>query len=284
MCSPSLIALAAVGAAAASKAQATSQSNKAQRAAVAAESQRQQRLQQQQQQYISQQEAEKEQARQIFQNLTPEISQERMQQREAETGTMLGNTYVASATPSYGADPTRVGDSVATVGTPTQMGVGAPKALDAAFSKELARVLGFNTQQANARANMDALGIAQNRTNQALQRGTEGIGLQGQFISGLGRNVQGIGSLMDASSRDAQTQIQAAYHKGDNWRTAAQIFELIAAGASLGGMAGAGAGAGAAAGAKGGAAGAAGAAGGGAGGAAGSSVGSAAGSFASLLR
>lgn len=229
------IALAAAGAAAASNAIATNQSNKAQSAAVAAESQRQQRLQFQQQQYIAQQEAEKEQARQMFQSLTPEISQERMQQREVETGTMLGNTYVASAAPSYGSDPTRVGDSVSTVGTPAQMGVGAPKALDSAFSKELARALGFNTQQANARANMDALGIAQNRTNQALQRGTEGIGLQGQFISGLGRNVQGIGSLMDASSRDAEAQIKAAATKGENWRTAAQIFDLIGAGASLAG-------------------------------------------------
>jgi len=79
---------------------------------------------------------------------------------------------------------------------------------------------------------MDALGIAQNRTNQALQRGTEGIGLQGQIISGLGRNAQGVGQLMDASSADAQAQLRLAAQAGDDWRTASQIFGLISSGAS----------------------------------------------------
>ncbi|CAB4163707.1 hypothetical protein UFOVP806_40 [uncultured Caudovirales phage] len=245
MCSPSLIALAAAGAAAGSKAIATNQSNKAQNAAVAAESQRQQRLQAQQQQYIAQQEAEKESARNIFQSLTPEISQQSMERREADIGTALGQAYSSAAAPSYsaGADPTRVGDAVSTVGSTMMGGVGVPKALDVAYAKNLARVLGFNTQQATARANMDALGIAQNRTNQVLQRGTEGIGLQGQIISGLGNNVRGISNLMDASSRDAQSQLQAAALKGENWRTASEIFGLIAAGAGAYGAAGAGAGA-----------------------------------------
>jgi hypothetical protein len=221
------IALAAAAAAAGTGAVAANQSNKAQSAAVAAESARQQSMQRNQEAIIAQQESEKEAARQLFQSLVPEGGQQRMEEREREIGSSLADTYVAAAAPSPGSDPTRDGDAVSTVGAPTNAGTGTPKAFDAAYAQQLARVLGFNTQQAKARANMDALGISQNRANQSIQRGNEGIGLQGQIISGLGRNVQGIGALMDASNRNAQAQINAASRKGDNWRTASQLFGII---------------------------------------------------------
>jgi hypothetical protein len=221
------IALAAAAAAAGTGAVAANQSNKAQSAAVAAESARQQSMQRNQEAIISQQEAEKDEARRLFQSLVPEGGQERMQEREQEIGTALGDTYAAASAPTPGSDPTRDGDAVSTVGAPTRSGTGTPKAFDAAYAQQLARVLGFNTQQARARANMDALGISQNRANQAIQRGNEGIGVQGQIISGLGRNVQGIGALMDASNRNAQAQINSASHNGDNWKTASQVFGII---------------------------------------------------------
>jgi len=84
------IALAAAAASAATSAVATHKSNKAQVAAVEAESLRQRGLQSRQQEIIAQQEAEKEQARKLFQSLAPEISQQSMEQREVEAANNLG--------------------------------------------------------------------------------------------------------------------------------------------------------------------------------------------------
>lgn len=235
------IAAAAAAAAAATGGVAASQSNKAQNAAIGAESQRQQRMQQQQQEIIAQQEHEKETARKMFQSIVPEGGQDRMEEREQQIGSELGAAYTAASEPTKAADPTRDGDAVSTIGAPTSAGTGSGQAFDTAYAQQLARALGFNTQQAKARASMDALGISQNRANQAIQRGNEDIGLQGQIIHGLGRNVQGLNGLMEASSRDAQAQISHASHKGDNWKTASQIFGIISTLAGgYGAMSGAG--------------------------------------------
>lgn len=250
MCEVStLVALGIAAAGAGATAYGQSKANNATEDAVAAHAAQQRALQMRQQEMISQQDAAREDAKRVFQNtILPSIDKNTVAAKEAEQSERLKGIFNAETINAASrADPTQAAQSVSTVGAPTAGTAQAGKtAYDASLAKNLAAAIGFNTQQAGARANIDGRSAAAAEQQRQMGLGMEDIYQHNDRIGGIGRNIQNVGGLMDASSVAGQAAVGAAGHKGDSWKTVGTIANVISSlygGGVWGSLAGAASGA-----------------------------------------
>jgi hypothetical protein len=147
---------------------------------------RQKRIQQTQSNLIARQEQEKEKGRKAFAELQPKLdaqSTEQVQQQAADTR----NQQYQQAVGPLRADPTQTATETAVVNdTPAE----TPLAVRRAFDAEAAKSQQFTSQQATARAFLDALADAQRQAGTTIARGAEQIGMHGDFVSGTNRPLQ----------------------------------------------------------------------------------------------
>lgn len=249
MCAPIAIPLAAAALGAGANYYGQSQSNAAMQQAAEASMVQQRGSQMRQLQYQDQQDAAQQRSREVFNTQTMDaIDPNKVQQNEAEQRTRVGGILNrASTETAANANPTRAPDAVSTVGAPTTGGAASAgsKAYDAALAANIARAIGFNTQQAGAQAGITGRQFAAADQQRALERSGQGIYQNNDQIAGLSRLIAGEGGVMNAIAANGQANVNAAAGAGSGWKTAGTAVGALGSllglglGAGLGSAAGA---------------------------------------------
>ena len=150
------------------------------------EMQRQKRIQATQSSLINQQEQAKEKGRRAFVDLQPKLDLESTQATQAQATDARNQQYQQATAGPLTADPLQGATQTAVVDSPAER----PLAVRAAYDAEAGKSQQFSSQQAQARAFLDALADAQRQAGTTINRGAEQIGMYGDFVSGSNRPLQ----------------------------------------------------------------------------------------------